>query len=239
MLLQERLHLPNIFLLSSKNSIYNYNLIFSENVLDSTLIHLTEPYDNSEIFIVGTTNSSDILANRTKKLIQEIKPDVVFVQTDDKWWKAAQYLRHVKSQEEMNLATKELQDTLKINSTFNLRNLAAKMRWAYFVFFSKMFFGLPYEYNPFAPGLEVKYALEEAASLNSKVVFLGYEFDDNATKRFMHETRFTVFKSLMKSFKFFNQANYASEYFEYKEQINNYGVKKFLESSCDQYFINW
>jgi hypothetical protein len=30
-----------------------------------------------------------MLAQRTQKLIQEIKPDAVMVQTNEKWWKAA------------------------------------------------------------------------------------------------------------------------------------------------------
>ncbi len=200
---------------------------------------MSEPYENSELYLVGTTNHSDILANRTKKLIQEVKPDVVFVQTDENWWKYAQFLRHVKSQEEMNLAVKDLQETFEFPTTLNLRNLAFKSRWAFFLFFSKFLFGLPKEYNPFAPGLEVKYALEEANSLNSQIVYLGYEFDDSTMKRFFHENRYTVVKTLINSLKFYNNVNYNEEYSEFKKQLNQYGLKKFLESSCDQYFINW
>ena len=191
------------------------------------------------MFIVGTTNHSDILATRTKKLIQDVKPDVVFVQTDEYWWKGAQHLRHVKSQEEMSLSVKDLQENFKVKFDSNLRTLAFNLRWAYFVLFSKFFFGVPVEYNPFAPGLEVKYALEEAQSLNSKIVYLGYEFDEITMRRFYHENRYTVVKTLINNFKFFNQVNYTDEFWEYKEQINKYGLKKFLESSCDQYFINW
>ncbi len=50
------------------------------------MIHLTEPYDNTELFLIGTMNQSSILANRTRRLIQEIKPDVVFVQTNEKYY---------------------------------------------------------------------------------------------------------------------------------------------------------
>lgn len=58
---------------------------YSENVLDSTLIHLTERFSNSELFIVGTMNSSNVLANRTRSLIRDLKPDVVFVQANEKF----------------------------------------------------------------------------------------------------------------------------------------------------------
>jgi hypothetical protein len=207
--------------------------------LDSTLIHLTEPYDNTELYLVGTTNYSDILANRTRKLIKEVKPDVVFVQTESKWWQAAQYLKHVKSQEEMNLALKELNSIMKVSFSLNGRRVAHDLRWLFFVFYSKFFFNLPYEFNPFAPGLEVKYALEEATNLNSKIVFMGYEFDENTTRRFYHENRNTILKSTINSFNFFRNLNWGNEYVEYKNQVNKYGLKSFLESSCDQYFINW
>jgi hypothetical protein len=43
-----------------------------------------------------------MLAQRTKKLIEEIKPDTVIVQTSDDWWQSAKLLNYVNSQEEMN-----------------------------------------------------------------------------------------------------------------------------------------
>jgi len=52
-------------------------------VLKSTVLHLKENHENSELFIIGTMNRSNILANRTKRLIQEIKPDTLFVQTNE------------------------------------------------------------------------------------------------------------------------------------------------------------
>jgi hypothetical protein len=56
-----------------------------ENILESTMVHLTEPFDKTELFIVGTMNTSNVLANRTRRLIQEVKPDVVFVQTNEEY----------------------------------------------------------------------------------------------------------------------------------------------------------
>ena len=35
------------------------------------------------------------------------------------------------------------------------------------------------------------------------------------------------------------KSTYAREFFDYDTQVKKYGVKKFIESSCDQYFINW
>lgn len=216
-----------------------FHFYYSENVLESTLIHLTEPFDNTEVFIVGTTNKSDILANRTKKLIQEVKPDVVFVQTSKDWWKGAQMLNHVKSQDEMELADKELSQTHQEQLGLNGRILAYKLRMFFFNIFSKFLFAIPQDFNPFQPGLEVKFALEEAHKNGSKTVFLGPEFDKNTKARLYHETRFTLFKSILNAWRMYGGTAYVIELREMRDQINSHGIKKFLESSCDQYFINW
>ena len=52
-------------------------------MLDSTMIHLTERFTNSELFIIGTMNTSNMLAKRTQQLIRDVKPDVVFLQTNE------------------------------------------------------------------------------------------------------------------------------------------------------------
>lgn len=57
--------------------------IVRDNVLKSTVLHLKDPHRDSEIFIIGTLNRSNVLANRTRRLIKEIKPDTVFVQTNE------------------------------------------------------------------------------------------------------------------------------------------------------------
>lgn len=97
---------------------------------------------------------------------------------------------------------------------------------------------LPHCYNPFTPGLEVKYALEEATKLDSKLVFLGYEFDEFTWSNFYHENRYTLYKTL---YKILNKRSmqYDVEMSELQSQIHSYGLKKFIESSCDQYTINW
>lgn len=40
---------------------------------------MTERFNNKEVYLVGSLNQSTMLATRTKKLIEEIKPDVVLV----------------------------------------------------------------------------------------------------------------------------------------------------------------
>ena len=96
---------------------------------------------------------------------------------------------------------------------------------------------LPMEYNPFMPGLEVKFAIEEAKKLNANVEYLDYEIDVLTKNKLYHETRYSIFKTLMSMIRM--KSTYAREFLDFYTQITNYGHKKFIESSCDQYFINW
>lgn len=56
---------------------------------ENTLTKLTDPKTGKELYLIGTTNSSTLLANRTRKLIEELKPDSLYVQTTPDWWKLA------------------------------------------------------------------------------------------------------------------------------------------------------
>jgi len=49
-----------------------------------------------------------MLAQRTQKLIEELKPDTVVVQTSPEWWSNAKLMKFVDSQEEMNTYSSEL-----------------------------------------------------------------------------------------------------------------------------------
>jgi hypothetical protein len=50
-----------------------------EDPQTSTFIHLTENFTGKEIFLIGTMNKSTMLATRTKKLIEDVKPEAVYV----------------------------------------------------------------------------------------------------------------------------------------------------------------
>ena len=59
------------------------------NCFESTFVHLTERFNGKEVFLIGTMNQSNMLAQRTQKLIQEVKPDTVMVQANYQWWNSA------------------------------------------------------------------------------------------------------------------------------------------------------
>lgn len=68
-----------------------------DSVFKSTLLHLTERFNGKEVFLVGTCNQSTMLAQRTQKLIEEVKPDTVLVMTNSEWWEHAKLLKYVDS----------------------------------------------------------------------------------------------------------------------------------------------
>ena len=79
-----------------------------DNCFETTLVHLTERFNGKDVYLVGTSNQSTMLAQRTQKLIEEIKPDKVLVQTSPEWWSNARLLKYVDCQEELNKYASEL-----------------------------------------------------------------------------------------------------------------------------------
>ena len=79
-----------------------------DDCFDTTLVHLTERFNGKDVYLVGTANQSTMLAQRTQKLIEELKPDTVLVQTSEDWWNTARSLKYVDSQDEMEKYSKEL-----------------------------------------------------------------------------------------------------------------------------------
>src|SRR5690606_17189335 len=112
------------------------------------------------------------------------------------------------------------------------------IRWALFNVMFKNIFRLPMNYNPVMPGLEVKYALEEAEKSGSKIVYLGYEIDDITISRLYHENRYTVLKTVLNFLTKMNR-KYLNELTDFVNQVHQHGLRKYIESSCDSYFINW
>ena len=98
------------------------------NPYKNTLTILEDPARQRKLFLVGTTNSSTLLAYRTKQLIETEKPDAVFLQTNKKWTELARYLKNVESQEELNNYNSLFRSAFEINYPNNPRGLIFKLR---------------------------------------------------------------------------------------------------------------
>ena len=58
----------------------------------NTMTVLEDPQNNRTLHLIGTTNSSTTLAYRTKKLVENLRPDFLYVQADTTWWNFAKNL---------------------------------------------------------------------------------------------------------------------------------------------------
>lgn len=111
------------------------------------------------------------------------------------------------------------------------------LRFQLFNFMFKSLLQLPLSYNPYFPGLEMKYACEEARRCNAKLVFLGPEFNDNTVNQIKHEKRFTLLSFIRRLYSL-RQA-YKKESIEFSARVDQRGVVSFIESSLDAKNINW
>jgi len=88
------------------------------------------------------------------------------VQTNQAWWDSAKRLQYVHSQEEFNHYRDDLTKVHHAPRCFDMwssnRRVLFWARFYMYGFFFKMHFRFPTNFKWLIPGLEVKYALEEA-----------------------------------------------------------------------------
>lgn len=121
-----------------------------------------------------------MLAQRTQKLIEEIQPDAVIVQTSEEWWDHAKLLKYVESQEEMNKYGKDLDRHLNVK-TFEeywaTRKYIFLARLYLYNWFFRFHFRLGFDFHFMRPGLEIKKACEAAEKVGAKIKFVGPEMN--------------------------------------------------------------
>jgi len=89
------------------------------------------------------------------------------------------------------------------------------------------------------PGLEIKFALEEAEKAGAKTYFLGPEFDQKTWARLYHETRMNIPHYLYKRFQYYGFINYTMERHENTIRLHNSEPSQWAEKCLDQHLINW
>jgi hypothetical protein len=81
------------FLRSPNISSDIYNRVANRfDPIANTQVSLADPSSGRTLTLIGTTNSSTTLAQRTKALLEKERPDAVYVQASPVWWKYAQHL---------------------------------------------------------------------------------------------------------------------------------------------------
>ena len=182
-----------------------------------------------------------MLAHRTQKLIEEVKPDRVLVMTNAEWWNNARNLKYVDSQEELNKyndvldrhANNKFQDIY-----FSSKRWLSYMRWYVNCFLYQWHFRFD-EVNVFRPGIEIKQACEAAEKVGAKIEFLGPEFDQATWARIHHDTRignaFDYFSGLWQ----YRDSFYPIEREGHISRLRNVGGQAWTEKCLDTYAVNW
>lgn len=128
-------------------------------------------------------------------------------------------MKYVESQEEFNQYSETL-DKFSHPKTFNMWNpTRAPFFWMRYYLYTALFkfhYGFPANYTFLKPGLEIKFALEEAEKQGAKTYFLGGELDQVTWKRLYHETRLNVTNYLYNKFVYMQFDRWALE----KQEIN-------------------
>lgn len=75
--------------------------------------------------------------------------------------------------------------------------------------------------NVLRPGIEVKFACEEAEKVGAKLDFLGAELDQKTWQRLMHETRNTFFQYVWRNWTHLGFCNWAAERRDIINRVNN------------------
>lgn len=212
----------------------------------NTLTVLEDPQNDRKLFLVGTTNSSTALAYRTKKLIEDISPNSVYVQATPLWWRHAKHT-DVKNQEDFNqvAATFDFERPhfennirgmlwrLQFHSWFSTMRLLSSKNLTYFSL------GFPSDFKAFTPGLEIKFALDAAEKIGAESIFGGKEVDSEATEALRSEPHMYPITSVIKMNQFFKfQDTYSNNYHDYVNVLHTRGSEAFAES-MDRSRINF
>jgi len=149
---------------------------------------LEDPTNGRTLHLIGTTHASDLLANRTRKLMNTVSPDSLMVQTNEKWWSMAKHI-DAKSQRQMSELNDEFQTCFPEHKSNTFRGMMFKARWAGFRWMYQFLASFPDDFHPFTPGLEMKLAIEEAQKLNAHVDFAGMAVTEGSLESLISETR--------------------------------------------------
>jgi len=201
---------------------------------------LEDPQTNRKLILVGTLNSSSILAERTKQLMEIAKPDQVLVETDHKWFKQMDTVfkgRNPQNHEIQEFAT--LEDYSVANYKNYPRNIVFKLKYYPWLYFMKHMFPLTNEKeNATYPGLEVFNATRWAEENNKHVVYSGKMFNNKVLKQLRLEKRMNFLPLAMRGVFGLINNQWLNEYEHYTKMIDIKGIERYSEG-IEETDVNW
>ena len=166
----------------------------NENKLMNQVKLLKDPKNNREMLLIGTLNSSSILANRTAKMIEEFDPDSVLVQTTSYWYDGikSELLDEPRSNRDVFKHSAKY-STIEPNVSNNFRGLVFKSRYHSWRWCMKHMLSVPCtNSSPFVPGLEVYKAIDYAVKHKKPINYAGPMFSSYVIAALIQEKRMDV-----------------------------------------------
>ena len=202
---------------------------------------LDDPLYNRKLILVGTLNSSTLLAERTKNLLELTKPDTVLVETDKHWFdEITSNLNQAnpKTNEQIyNASQKPLFDFSKIQNNF--RGVAFKSKvypWA--AIMKNALSPFTVNSSPFTPALETYRAVQYAKENDKKVIYTGNVFNPQVIQDLSLERRMYLLPLLYRVWTARHNLLWKRESASYNSMINVHGFADFSET-VDDTVVNW
>lgn len=212
----------------------------TDNKLMSQVKHLVDPETKRELLLIGTMNSSNMLAQRTRKLIDEFEPDSVLVQTTPEWYKGvySELKREPKSNYDVSKYSGKYANNIPEIAN-NPRGLIFKYRLYSWKLAMKYLMALPgTESDPFTPGLEVYKTVDYAVKNRKKVHYMGGMFNDQVISALYQEKRMDIVFLFRRYFTSLSNQFWKDESRDIWSMMNIHSFEGFTEHA-DDYLVNW
>ena len=225
---------PNI-VSSPSNPAYDRPEIFTNNVR-----LLSDPATNRKLILIGTLNSSTLLAERTRKILELANPDQILVETEEKWFSSL--LNLPENSFKTNKTAQSIGNTHQYdmgNMDNNLRNLIFKSKFYSWLFLSRLIFPLIDEdSNAYRPGLEVFQTAKWAFDHKKDVLYAGRMFNSQVVESLKNEKRMYLLPALFRVIFGKHTSIWDKEYASYADECSVYGMEHYSET-IDSRKLSW
>lgn len=207
---------------------------------ENTFTLLEDPKTGKKVYLIGTTNSSTILGTRTKKLIEEVKPQSVYVQTSLPWYERASKVE-VENQEQFNRLKSGFDDLMFLRANeypMHVRGLYFRMRLSTWMTFMNYYLSFPNDFNPLRPGVEMLWAIKAAEKTGANIKFLGSTFNKYTVASLARENNIGLLRPLWKVIRGESFSNWRRETSDQFEILRTHGGAAYGEN-MDTPLINW
>jgi hypothetical protein len=211
---------------------------------ENTMEVLDCPKTGKRVYLIGTTNSSTVLALRTQALIKDVQPDSLHVNTNEVWYNRVKDLR-IDNQEQLNRVNYMFNDILITrlkDYPNNARGLYFKMRIFAWLWYMNYYLSFPADFNPWRPGLESLLAIKTAEQQGAKINFYGGMFNKHITENFAGENNIGLLRAFWSSLKGSDVSHWRREALDFWNVLRTKGGPGFsenLDNKSVSWFIKW